>query len=315
MIVDAHQDIAMALLSEPGREFGLPAPPGRALSLPALERGGLGLVLATIFAPAGYWKGERPAAAARRQLACYDELLFRFEERLFRVESRGDLALCKAGGPIGLVHLMEGADPLASTRDLPSYVDQGVRFIGLAWKTGNRWSGGTDDDRGLTAEGRDLLAAMDAEGLVPDLSHLNPRAVDDLLETWSGPVIASHSNAYAILPDRRNLADPHLKEIAARDGVVGVMLYAPYVARDGATLDDVVRHVEHIAEVAGPGHVGIGSDLDGGFPTDQAPEGMRSLEDFARLGAALERRGWSSAEAAAVLGGNWLRVVEQALPA
>ena len=305
----------MALLREPGRDFGAPTPPGRALSLPDLERGGLGVVVATIFAPAGQWKGLRPPTAARRQIACYDELLYRFEERIFRVESRGDLALCKAGGPIGMVHLMEGADPIERAGDLTRYADQGVRFIGLAWNKGNRYAGGTQDTRGLSDEGRDLLGAMRQEGLVPDLSHLNPQALDDVLHAYDGLVVASHSNAHALCPHARNLADRHLEAIAERNGVVGIVLYGPFL--NGGTqssLRDVVRHIEHVAEVAGVEHVGIGSDLDGGFTVDKAPDGIGSVADLGHIGTALVANGWSPADVQAVMGGNWLRAIEQALP-
>jgi membrane dipeptidase len=304
----------MTLLADSGRDFGAPAPPGRALSLPALERGGFGLVVATIFAPAGTVKGERPKTVARRQLACYDELLFRFEERLFRVESRGDLSLPKAGGPIGVVHLMEGADPLDSPGDLAAYADQGVRFVGLAWNTPNRWSGGTEDDGGVTDAGRELLAAMAEEGMVPDLSHLNPKAFDEVMAATPGLVVASHSNAHALMPHRRNLTDAQLRAIAARGGVVGVMLYGPVLTEGRATIEHVVHHIEHIAEIAGIAHVGVGSDLDGGFTTDMAPDGIASAADIPRLGEALRRRGWAEEDVDAVMGRNWLRAVEQALP-
>ncbi len=305
----------MALLLEPGRDFGRPAPPGRALALPDLKRGGVGVLFATIFAPSGFWKGESASQAARRQMRCYDELLLRHADDLFRLESRGDLSLCRAGGPIGLVHLMEGADPIDRTDEVARWAEDGVRFIGLAWNTPNRWSGGTKDDGGLTNDGRRLLAAMEAEGVVPDLSHLNTHALDDVLAAWSGLVVASHSNAHAVLPHRRNLSDAHLAAIAERDGVIGVMLYGPLLAAGRATIDDVIRHVEHVVEVTGPEHVAIGSDLDGGFTTDMAPDGIGSAADLLRIADALRVRGWREADVLAVMGRNWIRVLERVLPA
>ncbi|MDJ0976681.1 MAG: membrane dipeptidase, partial [Planctomycetota bacterium] len=148
-IVDGHEDIAMALMETEGRDFGAPPPEGQALSLCEAKRGGIGLLLATIFAPNGYYDGQTPQAAAEAQMALYEELLLRHEHDLFRVESRGDLALCKAGGPIGIVHLMEGADPIRSVRALPRWADRGVRFIGPAWNTGNRYCGGKVERTGL----------------------------------------------------------------------------------------------------------------------------------------------------------------------
>ena len=129
MIVDGHQDIAMAMLEDAGWDFAAPASPQHALSLSDAKRGGLGLILGTIFAPQGYWSQGTPYELARRQLDCYDELLKRHAADLFRVESRGDLKLCQPGGPIGIVHLMEGADPIRSPRDLRRWARRG----GVDW--------------------------------------------------------------------------------------------------------------------------------------------------------------------------------------
>lgn len=313
-IVDGHQDIAMALLGEAGRDFAQPAAAGRAISLPDAVRGDIAVILATVFAPQGYWSGQTPTNAARQQLRLYEELFYRHEESFFRVESRGDLALCQPGGPIGVVHLMEGADPIESPDDVPAWVDDGVRFIGLAWNTPNQYAGGTQAEEGVTPEGRHLLAAMREHGVAPDLSHLNPRALDDVLGFDDGLVVASHSNAAAIHDHRRNLPDAALRQIAARDGIVGVVLYSPFIGEGRVGIEDVVRHIEHIAEVAGVAHVGIGSDLDGGFTTDMAPDGIGSIADLRHIGQALEARGWKEDDVAAVLGGNWMRVLLEVLP-
>lgn len=314
-IVDGHEDVAMTLLQDEGRDFGAPAPAGRGLSLPDARRGGLGVILATIFAPEGYWHGRSAMAAAREQFRLYEDLLDKHEEHLFRVESRGDLALCRAGGPIGIVHLVEGADPIASPDVLDWWVDQGVRVVGLAWNTPNRYSGGTHDDRGLSAEGRELLEAMHEHGVLCDVSHLNRRAVDDVLLAAQGPVVASHSNAHAVYPHRRNLVDEHVRAIADRNGLVCVMLHDDHLRDGRAGIDDVARHIDHFVSVAGPEHVGIGSDIDGGFGIDRVPSGIDSIADLGKIGETLLARGYAEKDAHAILGGNWMRVLREALPA
>jgi membrane dipeptidase len=313
-IVDFHQDLAMTLLEDRGRDYGAPAPAGRALSLPDSRRGGLGLVVATIFAPEGYWKGQTPLQAAKRQLLVYDDLLDRFDQHLFKLESQGDLDLCQAGGPIGIVHLLEGADPVQSPDALGWWVEQGVRVVGLAWNRGNRYAGGTDDEKGLTDAGRDLLERMREQRVVCDVSHLNPHALEEVLAEDPDLVVASHSNAHAIHPHCRNLRDEHAEAIAERGGVVGVMLYGPHLAERRATIDDVVAHLEHYVEVAGVEHVGIGSDLDGGFKTSDAPAGIATVADLAKIGEALLARGWRETDVRRVMGGNWLRILHDALP-
>jgi membrane dipeptidase len=313
LIVDGHEDIATEIL-ETGRDFGLPAPPGHALSLPDLRRGGLGVVLATIFSPDGYWKGETATENAERQMALYETLLETHKEHLFRLESRGDLSLCRAGGPIGVVHLMEGADPIRHPQEVARWVERGVRFIGIAWNTPNRYSGGTRDDTGLTDAGRRLLDEMIRLDVVPDLSHLNARAFDDVLSHHAGEVVASHSNAHALRAHRRNLTDDQIRRIAQRGGVVGIVMYGPFLSEGEVSLDTVVAHIDHMVELTGPDTVALGSDLDGGFRTDKAPKGIDSVADLARIGDSLRARGYGDDTITKILGGNWMRVLKKALP-
>lgn len=314
LIVDGHEDIATEFM-ETGRDFAAPAPEGHALSLPDAKRGGVGAILATIFAPEGYWKNESATDAAERQMAFYERLLAEHAEDLFRLESRGDLSLCRAGGPIGVAHLMEGADPVRRPEELARWVERGVRFVALAWNTPNRWSGGTRDDGGLTEAGRRLLDEMRRLHVVPDLSHLNSRAFSDVLAHHDGEVVASHSNAHALHPHRRNLTDDQIREIGRRAGLVGVVLYNPFLGEGEITFDTVVAHIDHIAALVGADHVGLGSDLDGGFRTDRAPVGLRTVADLARIGERLRDRGWTDESVAKVLGGNWMRVLRRVLPA
>jgi membrane dipeptidase len=210
---------------------------------------------------------------------------------------------------------MEGADPIASPRDLSRWAERGVRVVGIAWNTGNRYSGGTGDDRGLSEDGRRLLVEMRRLGVLPDVSHLNPTAVADVLGAWPGTVVASHSNAAALHPHRRNLPDPLIREVAARHGVVGIVLYGPFLTAGQATLAHVVAHIDHIVDLVGPDHVGIGSDLDGGFSTEAAPREIQSVADLRLIGEALSKKGYADGAVSRILGENWMRVLRQALPA
>jgi membrane dipeptidase len=313
-IVDGHEDIAMALAESQDRDFGRPAPPNQALSLPDAKRGELAVIIGTIFAPEGYWPGQTALQAADSQMRCYEDLLEKFDEDLFRVESRGDLALCKAGGPIGLLHLMEGADPIRSPRDVRRWMDRGVRVIAPVWNTGNRYCGSRSEGTGLSDAGRALIAEMRRLQVLPDISHMTPLAVDDLLSLDNGVVIASHSNARALHDHPRNLSDEHIREVAARGGLVGIVLFNPFLGSNGVTLDTVIAHIEHIFDLVGPQHVGIGSDLDGGFGTSDTPTGIDNVADLRLIGEALLARGHGTAVAEDVLGGNWMRVLREALP-
>jgi membrane dipeptidase len=127
-------------------------------------------------------------------------------------------------------------------------------------------------------------------------------------------VIASHSNARALLPGDRQISDETAAEIGRRGGVIGVSFFQRHLTkRKHASLDDVARHVLHLAAAAGgPEHVGIGSDLDGGFQATEAP--LRDLSQLAELGPLLRRR-LSAAQVEGVLGGNWIEFLRRSLPA
>src|SRR5437667_373435 len=183
--------------------------------------------------------------------------------------------------------------------------------IGLVFAT--RYSGGTGAPGGLTERGRQLLKAMRRKQVILDLSHMADEAVADAFGMWRGPVMASHSNARAIVPGDRQVTDETVAEIARRGGMVGVSFYRQHLRSSGhATLNDVVNHVVHHARSAGgPEHVGLGTDLDGGFDARHAP--IDSLARLKGLPARL-RLHFNRAQVEGIMGGNWLTFLERSLP-
>jgi len=228
-------------------------------------------------------------------------------------------------GSLAMGVLIENADPIESPEHLGEWAEGGVVAIGLAWATPSRYAAGNAiepaDDFGLTDAGRAMVARMDELGVVADLSHLSPRAVADVLEQTDKPVIASHSNCRALMDGlderaaQRHLDDATIREIARRGGVVGLNLYSPFLrasighgSPDRATLADAVAHVEHACAVIGDRrHVGLGSDMDGGFPADRLPEGIDKPADLEKLAGALSARGWSDADVDGFAFTNWAR--------
>ena len=126
--------------------------------------------------------------------------------------------------------------------------------------------------------------------------------------------MSSHSNARDLVPGDRQITDATAAEIARRGGILGVSFYQHHLRIKGkATLDDVVKHARHLANAAGgPEHVGIGTDLDGGFDAKYAA--MRDTRDLATLQRKL-RRHFSAAQVEGIMGANWLRFLSDSLPA
>jgi membrane dipeptidase len=319
LIVDAHLDIAWNAVSA-GRGFLAPPAPNYLVSRSSLVGAGVGLVFATLYAA--------PARAGRsmRTRFVYENpheanVMAMAEVNYYRscgLQLIGDKAALQAyvrgwkRGRLAAVLLMEGADPIEDPSQLGAWTGMGVRIIGPAWGA-TRYSGGTGAPGGLTELGVQLLKAMRRKRVILDLSHMADQSVTDAFALWRGPIMASHSNARALVPGDRQITDATAKEVASRDGILGISFYARHLRTSGsATLDDAVRHARHLAGAAGgPERVGLGTDLDGGFDARHAA--IHDLAELKELPARL-RLHFNRAQVEGIMGGNWLAFLERSLP-
>lgn len=326
-IADAHLDLAYNALRgrevlRPAREQTADAEGIPSVGLPDLRAGGVGLICATIFcAPdspkeRGYRDSEEAHTMAMDQLRWYHEQAD--SEEITFVRARGDLP---ADGTVKAILLLEGADPIRTADDVKSLFDLGVRIVGLAWKR-TRYAGGTGAPGPLTPEGVKLVPELDRAGIIHDASHLAEDSFWQLLDLTESPLIASHSNCRAIIPTDRQLSDPMIKAIAARNGVIGINFYdrflvpPPDYGKRRATLEDVTRHMKHMCELIGDAdHVGIGTDMDGGLGREQIPREIETSADLPRVADALSAAGFSDEAVRGVMGKNWMRFFIKALPA
>ena len=322
LIVDAHLDLSYNALN--GRDVLAPARQQQpahqgipSVGLPDLREGGVGLICATIFCqPLGdKWPGySTPAEAADMAWAQMRWYQQQFEAgQIKQVRSAADLPAADSAREIHAIILMEGADPILSPADLARWRDAGVRMIGLAWGR-TRYAGGTGAPGPLTAEGIELVREMDRIGMIHDASHLAEESFWQLLERSSGPICATHSNCRAFIPTDRQLSDEMIRAIVGRGGVIGINFYDRFLigtderSHRRATLADVVRHIRHICDLVGDaGHVGLGTDMDGGLGREQIPQEIETSADLPKVADALRQAGFSDGDIAGILGGNWLR--------
>lgn len=319
MIVDAHLDIAWNAISR-GRGFLQPPADGYLISRSSLVAAEVGLIFATLYcAPAGATRSMRTRFVYEN--AHEANLIATAQANYYRscglplILNQADLVAYARGwrkGRLAAVLLMEGADPIETPSQLGAWTDRGVRIIGPAW-SGTRYSGGTGAPGGLTELGRQLLKGMRRKRVILDLSHMADQAVADAFALWRGPIMASHANSRDLVPGDRQLTDETVAEIARRGGIVGVSFYGRHLRATGrTTLEDVVRHIVHHARAAGgPEHVGIGTDLDGGFDARQAP--IDSLARLKELPARL-RLHFNRAQVEGIMGANWLAFLSRSLP-
>ena len=272
-----------------------------------------------------YSTPQEAHAQAMEQVAYYATLAM--DPRVSLVTTRGDLdrVLAAPEPRVGLVILMEGADPIVEPAQTPEWFEAGVRIVGPAWSQ-TRYSGGTRAPGPLTNLGRAMMPQLERAGMILDTSHLAEQSFFDALELFGGTVIASHSNCRVFAgadPDRQ-LSDGMIRALIARDGVIGAVLYGGFLKegwdksarKDALTLADAVRHIQHICELAGDArHVGIGSDFDGGFGMESVPREIDTIADLHRLGDALSDASFGDADILDIFGGNWIRLLQRALPA
>ena len=320
MIVDAHLDIGWNAISA-GRGFLQPPAPRYLVSRPSLVTTGVGLIFATLYtAPARARRSMRTRfvyeSPHEAHIMAMAQVNYYRSCALDLIETRAGLEAYARGwrkGQIAAVMLMEGADPIETPAQLGAWTERGVRIIGPAWGR-TRYSGGTGSPGGLTELGHQLLKAMRRKKVILDLSHMAQRAVEDAFAVWRGPIMASHSNSRELVPGDRQVTSQTVAEVARRGGVVGVSFYQHHLrARGKSTLDDVIDHIVHHARSAGsPEHVGLGTDLDGGFDARYAP--IASLSELRELPARL-RLHFNRAQVDGIMGANWLAFLERSLPA
>jgi membrane dipeptidase len=226
--------------------------------------------------------------------------------------------------PLGFILSMEGADPVLSPDEVVEWWQAGLRIIGPAHYGVSTYAHGTSTEGGLFARGPALLRAMQEVGMILDVTHLSDQCFDEAMDIYGGPVLASHHNCRALVPGQRQLTDAQIRKLVKRGAVIGSaldawMLYPNWIrgqtlAREaGVTLATVVDHIDHVCQLAGDAeHAALGTDLDGGFGTEQTPSDLDSIVDLQKLPALLEARGYKAEAIQGILLNNWLHFFRRA---
>lgn len=313
-------------------------------SLPEMRRGNVAGCQATLLARARSgarlhtgphpWRLDHAAqdaasAVARGQLFYYELLERRGLLRMIRTAADLDAhwkswSHTSPGAPIGYILAMEGADPIVDVDQAAAWWDLGLRSVNLVHYGKSRYAVGTGDDGPLTADGVLLLEEFEKLGMILDATHLSDTSFFEALDRFSGPVLASHNNCRSLVADGRQFSDRQIQMLIERDAVIGVALDAWMLSpgwirgqssRDQVALDAVVDHIDHICQLAGSSeHAAIGSDLDGGFGTEQTPLGLDRISDLQKLDGILQERGYSNEAIDDIFHGNWLRFFRRSLP-
>lgn len=319
--------------------------PGRTLgtvSLPELRRGGIAICVATQiarFSPPfarlpGWCSPEQAWAQTQGQLAWYRAMEECGEMVSLRTwaEAETHLARWRAASaeesarlPVGYFLSLEGADSILSWKHLERSRADGLIALGPVHYGPGVYGHGTDDEGPLTPRGVELLREMERLGLILDVTHLCAESFWDALARFSGPLWASHSNCRALADWNRQFDDRQILALIERGAVIGMAFDAIMMVHGwrhrrsrpeefGLKLEKICEHIDHICQLAGNArHVGLGSDLDGGFGADQTPADLDSIADLARLPDLLARRGYGAADIEGIMYANFFRFLREHL--
>ena len=250
------------------------------------------------------------------------------QHKLRLARSVGDIRAAKAAGETAIVLHFQGADPIEDELDfLNAFYACGLRVMQLTYNSRNRLGDGCFEpsDVGLSRFGRNVIARMEALGIVVDLAHAGVRTALESAEAATRPIVVTHANARALLDTPRNVTDDMIRAVAASGGVVGVCAAPFFLTRDRpATIEMLIDHAAYMADLVGAAHVGLGLDFADEDEDDYVyygyderyiphppwifPTGIAGHAEAANLAPALRKRGFSEAEVVGIIGENFLRV-------
>ncbi|TPW29157.1 membrane dipeptidase [Martelella alba] len=341
-IFDGHNDFMLRILSGSASiEGALQGLDSGQIDLPRALEGGFGGGFFAMWVPSRHESGRSsdeemrrdhydvplpPMVDQREALKVVDA-----EVAIFRdLESAGFLTGCTSVAQLeaalktdklaAILHL-EGAEAIDPEFEiLETLYAQGLRSLGPVWSRPTIFAHGVpfrfpstgDIGPGLTDLGRELVRACNRLKIMLDVSHLNEKGFNDLAAITDAPIVATHSNAYAVSPHARNLTDRQLDIIAESDGMVGLNFATAFLRPDGRmdadmSLDIMLRHLDHLISRLGEDRVGFGSDFDGAT----IPEGIRDVAGLPALRQLMHRHDFGEALIAKLCHGNWFRVLRK----
>ena len=314
VIIDTHCDTLMHFLR---RGYGQPKPRKLGergerghLDLPRMVEGGITCQTFAMYTGTRAVVPEANLIALQMVDKFYEEI--EANEGIVAVTTSQEIVEAKKNGKVCGLLAIEGAEPLmGDIALLRVFYRLGVRMLSFAWNWRTPFADGLGASRAdskLPELGVKALEEMDKLGMVFDVSHLGDSVFWDVADVMNGPFIASHSNARNVRDHRRNLDDDMIKALADHNGVMGMNFAPGFVAKENATVEDLVDHIDHIVNLVGPDHVGLGSDYDGiGDP----PKGIEDASKVPNITRVIVKREYSDEDILKILGGNHLRVFKE----
>ena len=310
VIADGHCDTILDLYKS-GRSFWAKEQSGH-IDWPRLIAGKINLQFLAFYIEPQY----KPCGALCRvlELLTYFNKLNR-EKKLATVLNTDDLSSIKPESDCRFLLAIEGGEVLeGKISTLPILFQLGFRSLTLTWNQRNSLADGAwenESQGGLTKFGKQVILEMNRLGMLIDVSHLSAAGFWDVIALTDKPIAATHSCCASLFEHPRNLSDSQLLALKKVNGIIGINFYPDFLGNKHANIDYVIEHLEHAAAIAGIDFVGLGSDYDG---IDRTPAGLEDVTKLQRLTEAMIIRGWKDEDIHKVMGGNFIRVLQEVLP-
>lgn len=355
IVIDGHNDMPWEVRKQGGSSFDkmdiAKLQPDLQTDIPRLRQGGVGAQFWSVWVPGelGY-KGEA-LSTTLEQIDLVKHMIARYPETFALALTADDIERIHGQGKVASLIGVEGGHCIEeSLQVLEKLYKLGARYMTLTHTESLNWADSSTDSpksNGLTPFGRQVVEKMNQFGMMVDISHVSAKTMNDVLDVSAAPVIFSHSSAFAICENPRNVPDAVLRRIKEKDGIVMVNFFSGYIVPAAAkislesmiierefkkkytdpkraeeeirrwkaqhryprgTIYDVLDHIDHLAKVMGPEHVGLGGDFDG---VSVLPTQLDDVSCYPLITQGLIDRGYTDEQIRGILGGNLLRVMRK----
>lgn len=311
IVFDAHCDTILEVMNHK-RSLEKRSTTGH-LDIPRMKEGGIDVQFFAIFIEDIY-KPEKSLKRTLQLIDCLYKEIEKNQDDILLVTNYNQLKEVNRSGKIAAILSIEGGEALEGDLGVLRVLYRlGARLLTLTWNQRNQIADGMSESRtgsGLTEFGLKVIDEMNELKMLIDVSHLSETGFWDVIKRSKAPIVASHSNCYALCPHLRNLKDEQIKVLAERGGVIGITFVPNFLTQEKrrTSVQDVVKHINYVVEKVGVDYVGLGSDFDG---TGDLPLGLEGVDKIPKLTEELLDQGYQEREIGKILGGNFLRVFKE----
>jgi len=299
-IIDGHVDLIYDLIKH-HPDKGLDEISTGHVTLQKMDKGNVNIIVTALFCP----DEENGQDSAHRYLK---HLIKTAQEKLnplYNIKDCNDLDSCFNGDKTGMILLLENADALIET-DIDSLKQWGIKAVGLTHVGSNRIGDGNNIPfpKGLSKSGKIIVKTLAKDGLAIDLAHLAEPGFWEIMDIFNGPVMTSHTGLRQFCDIPRNLSWEQVREIIQiRGGIVGITVNPEMLSLDKkASIEDIFKDIDYIAQKTGVDGIAIGSDFCG---FDLTCKGIEDISSLPELKEILYNHGYDTEAVEKIMGKNW----------